>query len=105
MFSFGNSSFQLDSAAGTFNNYFLNTTEKVNTEKVDTPSDLLFHSNLSAHDFPDMTTIPITDAEIISTFAVLKNKSSSVYDATSNRILKFRGIHLGTSSAYFFINP
>jgi hypothetical protein len=49
-----------------------------------------------------MTIIPIMDAEIICTFASLKNKNSSVYDGISDRILKFCGKFLGKLLAHVF---
>jgi hypothetical protein len=80
MFTSGKTSFQLDSAAEAFNDYFLNVVEKLNIEKVDINSALLSLNNLSSQDFPKMTVIPIMEAEIVCTFASLKNKSSSGYD-------------------------
>jgi hypothetical protein len=52
MFSSGNSSFQLYSAAESLNDYFLVTVEKLNIEKVDIHSALLFFNNLSSQDLP-----------------------------------------------------
>jgi hypothetical protein len=41
MFTSGKTSFQLDSVAEVFNDYFLNVVEKLNTEKVDINSAIL----------------------------------------------------------------
>lgn len=67
---------------------FLDTVEKLNIEKVDIHSALLFFNTLSSQDFPYRTVIAIMEAEIISIFASLKNVSSLGYDGISNRILK-----------------
>jgi hypothetical protein len=52
----------------------------LNIEDVNVNSALLSLNKVSSQDFPDMTIIPITEAEIICTFASLKNKNSWVYD-------------------------
>lgn len=52
----------------------------MNIEDVNVNSALLSLNKVSSQDFPDMTIIPITEAEIICTFASLKNKNSWVYD-------------------------
>jgi len=49
-----------------------------------------------------MALIPITEAEIICTFASFKNKSSSGYDGVSNTILESCGKFLGKPLAYIF---
>jgi hypothetical protein len=59
---------------------FLNVVEKLNIEDVNINSALLSLNKLSSQDFPDMTVNHIMEAEIICTFASLKNKNSSVYD-------------------------
>jgi Notch-like protein len=102
MFTSGKTSFQLDSAVEAFNDYTLNVVEKLNIEKVDINSALLSLNNFFFRDFPDIVVIPITEAEIICTFASLKNKSSSGYDGISNRIVKFCGKFLGKPLAYIF---
>jgi hypothetical protein len=63
----------------------------LNIGKADIYSALLSLNNCSSQDFPDMIIIPITESEIISTFASLKSKSLSSSDGISNRILKFCG--------------
>jgi hypothetical protein len=49
-----------------------------------------------------MTIIPTMEAEIVSTFASLKNKDSSGYDGISNRILKSFGKFLSKPLANVF---
>jgi hypothetical protein len=56
-------------------------------------SAILSLKDFFSRDFPEMIVIPITEAEIICTFASIK--SSSGYDGISNRILKFCGKFLG----------
>ena len=59
--------FQINFATEAFNDYFLNVVEKLNIEDVNINSTLLSLDKLSSQDFPDMTVIPITEAEIICT--------------------------------------
>jgi len=66
---------------------------------VDIHSALLSFSKLASQDLPDMTIIPITEAEIICTFTSLKNNSSG-YDSVSYRILKFCGKFCGKPTAH-----
>lgn len=49
---------------------------------------LLFLNNVLFQGLPDMTGILIVEAEIVCTFASMKNKAPSGYAGTSNRILK-----------------
>jgi hypothetical protein len=81
---------------------FLAVVEKLNIGKVGIYSALLSLNNSSSQDFPDMMIIPITESEIFSTFASLKNRSSSGYEGISNRTLKFCGKFLGKHLAFFF---
>ena len=49
-----------------------------------------------------LTVIPITEAEIICTYASLKNKNSSGYDSISNGVLKLCGKFCGKPVARIF---
>jgi hypothetical protein len=55
--------------------------------------------------FSGVTVIPTVEEEIVSTFASLKNKNSSGYDAISNRILKSFGKFLSKPLANIFNKP
>lgn len=93
IFRSDNTFFQIDSAAEAFNDYFLNIVEKIDIEEVDINSALLSLNKLSRFSWYD--NIFIMEAEIICTFASLKNGNSSGYDGLSNGILKFCEKFLG----------
>jgi hypothetical protein len=50
--------------------------------------------------FPEMVTVPITEAEITWTMASFKSKNSSYYEGISNKILKLYGEYLGRPFAH-----
>jgi hypothetical protein len=75
IFSSGNPSLQLDVASEDFNCYFLGVVQKLGIEKLGIYATLLSLNSSSSQDFPDMIIIPVTESEIIGTFASLKNKS------------------------------
>jgi hypothetical protein len=93
-FNLGSKTININQAAKTFNNYFINSVDEVITQ--DSNSELALSSLRESfpYEFPQINNIPITEAEVISTISSLKNKTSCGYDGLSNKILKLCGSHI-----------
>jgi hypothetical protein len=74
--------------ASTFNNFFPTTSEKLNIHKFDTDVAISFLKDSFPRNFPNINTLPITEAEIKSIICSLKTKDSSGYDEITSKILK-----------------
>jgi hypothetical protein len=90
-FSNNGTAVNLENAADAFNKYFLTTTDNLNIQN---PKQNAAISPLRVS-YPNsvtkITTIPVTEAEIIGIINSLKTKNSSGYDEMSSKILKLCG--------------
>jgi hypothetical protein len=78
----------LKNVANAFNTFFLTISEQLNIQQVENGDAVLFLEDSFPGNFPSMTTIPITEAEIKSVIHFLKPKKSSGYDEITSKILK-----------------
>ena len=80
--------------AKIFNNYCINSVDKLITQQPNTESAMFSLRESLPYDFPQITNIPITEAEVVCTISSLKNKTSCGYDGLSSKILKLRSIQI-----------
>jgi hypothetical protein len=101
-FNLGSKTRNINQAAKTFNNYGINSVDQLITQ--DSNSELALSSLRESfpYEVPQITNMPITEAEVISTFSSLKNKTSCGYDGLSNKILKLCGSHVSKPLTYIF---
>ncbi|GFG38975.1 hypothetical protein Cfor_07998 [Coptotermes formosanus] len=101
-FNLGSKTININQAAKTFNSYLINLVYDLITQ--DSNSELALSSLRESfpYEFPQITNIPISEAEVTSTTSSLKNKTSCGYDGLSNKILKLCGSHISKPLNYVF---
>jgi hypothetical protein len=101
-FNLGSKTININQAAKTFNSCFINSVDELITQDSNSKLALSSLRESFPHEFPQITNIPITEAEFISTISSLKNKTSCSYDGLSNKILKLHGSHISKPLTYIF---
>jgi hypothetical protein len=81
-----NKTINVNQAAKTSNNYFINSVDELITQQPKTESAIFSLRESFPREFPQIINIPITEAEVICTISSLKNKNSCGYDGLSNKI-------------------
>jgi hypothetical protein len=89
-----------EKAAEAFNNFFVTITDSLNPQSVKESSAISFLRDSYPNSFPNMKTIPVTEAEIIGIINSLKSKNSSGYDEISSNILKLCGPQISRPVCY-----
>jgi hypothetical protein len=93
-FNLGSKTININQAAKTFNNYFINSVDELTTRDSNPELALSSLRESFPYELPQIPNIPITEAEVISTVSSLKNKTSCGYDGLSNKILRLCGSHI-----------
>jgi hypothetical protein len=99
-FKLGNETINVNQAAKTFNNYFINSVDELITQQPKTELAVFSLRESFPCKFPQIINIPITEAEVICTITSLKTKNSCGYDGLSNKILKLCGSHISKPLTY-----
>jgi len=86
--------------ADAFNEYFINTITNVNIKHSDIGKASKLLNNHKLGNIVYMETIPVTEAEVVSTIRSLKPNGASGYDGISNNILKLCAQNISSPLTY-----
>jgi hypothetical protein len=101
-FKIGSKTINMNQAAKIFNNYFINSVHELITQQPNSELAIFSLRKSFPHEFPQIISIPITEAEVISTISSLKNKITCGYDGLSNKILKLHGSHISQPLTFIY---
>jgi hypothetical protein len=73
-FKLGNKTINMNQAAKSFNNYFINSVDELITQQPNTESAIFSLRESFPREFPQIINIPITEAEVICTITSLQNR-------------------------------
>jgi hypothetical protein len=82
-----NSDIYVDQAPEAFSKHFLSITDILKTDNSDFHSDISLLKTSFPTRFPTMPTFSITQAELITTIALLNSKNVSGFDGLSSKII------------------
>jgi hypothetical protein len=71
-FKLGNKTINMNQAAKTFNNYFINSVDELITQQPKTESAIFSLKESFPHKFPQIINIPITEAEVYAHYFIKK---------------------------------
>jgi len=88
--------------AKIFNNYFINSVDKLITQQPKTGSPMFSLRESLVYEFLQIINIPVTETEGICIISSLKNKTLCGYNGLSNKILKLCGSQISKPITYIY---
>jgi hypothetical protein len=101
-FKLGNKIIGTIQSTKIFNNYFINSVDELITQQLNTESAVFLCKESFPYEFPQITNIPITEAEVICAISSIKSRILCGCDGLSNKILTLCSSQISKLITYIF---